>query len=96
MPGVVNEFLLSFVFCLGSWFLVLLPFIFCLLSWLLVLGSFAFYLLSFVLALGSWLLALGSWFLALVNHHSSGLVFKAADSDLIKSFTLASIFLKIR
>jgi len=82
MPGVVNEFLLSFVFCLGSWFLVLLPFIFYLLSWLL--------------ALGSWLLALGSWFLALVNHHSSGLVFKAADSDLIKSFTLASIFLKIR
>jgi len=53
MPGVVNEFLLSFVFCLGSWFLVLLPFIFYLLSWLL--------------ALGSWLLAPGSWLLSITT-----------------------------
>ena len=58
MPGVVNEFLLSFVFCLGSWLLALGSFAFCLGSWFLAL-------LSFVLALGTRLLSITTlqvWF----------------------------------
>ena len=59
--------ILSWFYCLCSWFLVLDSNVFALLSLLLVLDSNVFALLSLLLVLGSLVFALGSWFLTLLS-----------------------------